>query len=84
MTDFLAILIGVILVAAPSWVLGWHFGVRSFRDRNRRLIQAIEDNNKVYREWADSPEGTNWEAGYQAGISHTLNTLAGFIDKASD
>jgi len=84
MTDFLILLIGLICVATPAWILGWHFGVKSFRNRNRQLMKAIEDNNKVYRDWAASPEGTNWEAGYQAGISHTLNTIAGFIEKASD
>ena len=82
--DFFALLIAVILVAAPSWVLGWHYGVRSFRNRNTAMMTAIEDNNRIYKEWADSEDGTNWEAGYQAGITATLNTLGGFIDKVSD
>lgn len=84
MTDFVLWLLPFLAVSGIAWAMGWHFGVRSFRDRNRQLMKAIENNNKVYKEWADSPEGTNWEAGYQAGIAHTLNTLAGFIDKASD
>ena len=84
MLEFTVIVTGVIIIASTIWMLGYYYGVKTFRDRNRKMIAAIKDSNKVYKEWADSPEGTNWESGYQTGVTTTLNSLLAFIDRASD
>ena len=84
MPDFFALLIALLLVAAPCWLMGWYFGVKTFKNRNQKMIEALEENNKVYAEWANKPVGKEWEKGYTAGITHTLNALHAFIDRASD
>lgn len=80
--QFFPLLIGLILVAAPSWVLGWHYGARSFKDRTVKWQKALAESNKVYSQWADTPHGREYEAGYAQGLSDTLNTLAAFLDRA--
>lgn len=82
MIDFFAVLIGVILVAAPSWVLGWHYGARSFRDRTRKFKKAIEESDYIYTRWSQTSEGKDFELGYKTGTRDVLNTLAAFLDRA--
>ena len=84
MSEFFPFLIGVILVATPAWLMGWYFGAQTLKTRHRAYLKAIEENNTMYKDWGKTDAGSNYERGYQDGIHATLNTLAGFIDKASD
>jgi thiaminase len=69
--------------ATGAWLLGYWYGIRSLRNRNKKVIDAIQENNKIYGEWVETHEGHNYEAGYAAGIANTLDTLTDFLDKAS-
>jgi hypothetical protein len=68
------------MVGALCWMLGWHYGAKSLRNRHAKLTKVIEqysaDANK-----RDKRTGNNWYDGYQKGIADTLSTLERFLDK---
>ena len=73
-----------LMVGGACWMLGYHYGVEHLKDRNKRMLQAIEGSNKIYAEWQESSTGTAFEDGYAAGIKNTLDTLNSFLERASD
>lgn len=81
MPDFFALLIGVILVAAPAYVIGWATGVGSLRYRNRRFEKAINDYRKQMTEWTDrkSDQHSDYWMGYSSGVQNVLQALHSFL-----
>jgi len=77
---YLAALVGAIVFGSACWVLGWHYGARSLRNRHARLIKVIEGYNEDAQK-RDKRTGNNWYDGYHAGIRDTLNTLERFLEK---
>lgn len=69
-----------LFIAAYS--VGWWTGARSLRHRFKMLKQAIENSNKIYKDWEDSTAGSSYMQGYKSGVGATLNTLQAFIEKA--
>jgi hypothetical protein len=80
MPDFLALIIAIVLVAAPVWVLGWHYGARSLRNRHKRLIKLLENYNEEVKE-RNKTSSNNWYDGYAAGVSSTLTAFEVFLEK---
>lgn len=81
MTDIFIFLVWV-MVGGACWMLGYHYGVQSLRDRNKKLLTAIEANNRIYKDWSENNQGSNWEQGYAEGIKNTLDTLNSFLERA--
>jgi len=75
---FTFLAIGGAIIAA--WLLGWHYGARSFRDRNRRFLDIMKKHN------ADRNPKSQWYQGYTEGIASTLEALERFLGqfKADD
>ncbi len=82
MPDILLTLIALGLISAATYWAGYWIGGRSLRKRFTMLSEAIEESNRIYKNWSNSQEGTDWMKGFKAGVSTTLNTLQAFIDKA--
>jgi hypothetical protein len=78
--SFLGALVGALILGATCWVLGWHYGARSLRNRHARLIKVIELYNKDAQQ-RDKRTGNNWYDGYSRGIADTLSALERFLDK---
>lgn len=56
------------------WSLGYHFGAKTLKDRNRKFLKMIEMDNA-----RRSPK-SDWYQGYTDGIASTLNALERFLD----
>lgn len=74
------LIVGTILVAAPAWIMGWHFGAQSLRNRHKKLIRLLEENNKVAKE-RNLSQGNNWYSGFNSGVSTTLTAFEVFLEK---
>lgn len=68
---------GLCLYTAAMWALGWHYGARAFRDRNRLFIAQMRDFNEN-----QSPK-SQWFKGYNEGIAAVLSQLELFLDQFS-
>ncbi len=66
---------GLLLYSAAIWALGWHYGGRSFRDRNRKFLKTMKEFNKTR-----DPK-SQWWKGYQEGIASTLDAFDRFLDQ---
>lgn len=71
--------IGVVLVAAPSYVIGWWTGVQSLRDRNRKVVRAMEAYSKKIASYKDSESSDVYWRGYTAGVESTIKALHSFV-----
>ena len=80
MNEFLPYLALSASVGIGAWVLGWHFGAKSLRNRHARLMKVIEGYNEDAHK-RDKRTGNNWYDGYHRGIADTLDTLERFLDK---
>ena len=66
-------LAGFLVYTAMVWALGWHYGARSFRDRNKRFL-------KIMKEYNDNRDPkSQWFKGYTEGIASTLEALERFL-----
>jgi len=74
--------LGAAIGCAVLFWTGYWFGGRSLRRRFTMLSNAIEESNKIYKEWEETSSGSHWMEGFKAGVSTTLNTLQAFIDKS--
>ena len=73
------LIIGVILVATPSFVIGWATGVGTIKDRNKKVTDALERYTKTAKRLADEqPEDAYWR-GYASGVESTLKALYTFL-----
>lgn len=79
MTDFPALIITLIFVVPIAWGMGWHFGARSLRNRNRNLIKALESYANNRDNWNPDNEETPYRRGFASGVSSTLNALHNFL-----
>ena len=73
---FLAALVGGIIFGGAMWILGWHFGARTLRNRHQKLIKLLEENTKGLRIRNRRAEGE-----YARGISDTLTAFEMFLRK---
>ena len=79
MPDFFALLIGAILVAAPSYVLGWASGVGTLKNRQKKVTDALDRYNETVKEWSTKePNDVYWK-GYASGVESTLKALYTFL-----
>lgn len=76
----LALLVGLLLVAMPSWLLGWHYGAQSLRNRHKKLIRLMEESNNQIKE-SNLLRGSNWYDGFASGVSTTLTSFEMFLEK---
>jgi hypothetical protein len=79
MSTFLFVLAAMCFLSAIVWTLGWHYGARTFRDRNRMLHQALENHRLEMEMWSKSTPASNWQAGYIEGQKNTLDAIDSFV-----
>lgn len=78
MPDFAALLVGMILVALPAYVLGWASGVGTARNRNRKMVEALENYAKKIEEFSGQGDDTYWR-GYASGVESTIKAMYTFL-----
>lgn len=57
------------------WGLGWHYGARSFKDKNKRFLDTMKEVNK------DRHPQTQWSRGRADGISEMLTALDQWLNQ---
>jgi len=62
-----------IVYSIAIWALGWRFGARSFRDKNKRFLDLMKKHND-----SRNPTGP-WYRGYNDGMAETLAALERFL-----
>lgn len=75
MTDiqiFIILVLGLSLYSAAVWATGWHYGVRTFRARNREFILSIHKAQEDWEKFQKQPSGKVWLAGYTAGQTSAM------------
>ena len=80
MSEFLPYLALAASIGIGAWVLGWHYGAQSLRNRHARLIKVIENYSKEQGK-REKRTGNNWYDGYSRGIADTLDSLERFLTK---
>ena len=77
---FLGALVGATIFGATCWTLGWYYGVKTLRNRHKKLIKLIKENNEHTKE-RNKITGNNWYDGYFTGVSSTLTAFEMFLEK---
>jgi hypothetical protein len=78
--ELVPLIAGLAVCATIAWLLGWHYGAKSLRNRHKRLIKLMEENNSFIRE-RNKSLNNNWYDGYSAGVSSTLTAFEVFLEK---
>jgi hypothetical protein len=75
-----AAFVGALIFGSACWVLGWHYGVRTLRNRHQKLIDAMDDFAKISK-GLPHQNGDTWYDGFRTGISTTLTAMEQFLEK---
>ena len=67
--EYLLIIAGLVAYTATVWGLGWYYGARAFRDRNRRFLALMKKFN------ANKNPQSQWYQGYTTGVATVLDSL---------
>lgn len=73
--EAIIIFTGLCAYTIAVWALGFHYGAKSFRDRNRKFLAYMKQFNE------NTNPQSQWFKGYSEGIRTTLNALERFLDK---